>query len=128
MNFSPNKTPIEIIKEGAFGGTYFRDVYSNINKKWYKNSWKEFVHLKNIDAKFYTSDYYDVNVNKYGIKCGTSLRFWENNGWFQWYFRYWLGKRLKDNKRQVNRCKNIVTRFRGKLVKKLKSKLVKELK
>ena len=27
MNFSPNKTPIEIIKEGAFGGTYFRDIY-----------------------------------------------------------------------------------------------------
>ena len=53
MNFSPNKTPIEIIKEGAFGGTYFRDVYPNINKKWYKSSWKEFVHLKNIDAKFY---------------------------------------------------------------------------
>ena len=33
MDFSPNKTPIEIIKECAFGGTYFRDVYSNINKK-----------------------------------------------------------------------------------------------
>ena len=79
MSFSPNKTSIEIIKEGAFGGTYFRDVYSNINKKWYKNSRKEFVHLKNIDAKFYASDYYDVN--KSGVKCGTSLRFWENKGW-----------------------------------------------
>ena len=33
--------------------------------------------LKNIDAKFYASDYYDVNVNKCGVKCGTSLRFWE---------------------------------------------------
>ena len=32
MDFSPNKTPIEIIKECAFGDTYFRDVYSNINK------------------------------------------------------------------------------------------------
>ena len=52
MNFSPNKTSIEIIK-GAFGGTYFGDVYSNINKKWYKNSWKEFICLKNIDPKFY---------------------------------------------------------------------------
>ena len=81
MDFSPNKTPIEIIKEGAFGGTYFRDVYSNINKKWYKSSWKGFIHLKNIDAKFYASDYYDVNVNKYGVECGTSLRFWENKGW-----------------------------------------------
>ena len=63
MDFSPNKTPIEIIKRGAFGGTYFRDIYSNINKKWCKNSGKELVHLKNIDAKFYASDYFDINVN-----------------------------------------------------------------
>ena len=72
MNFSTNKTPIEIIKEGALGGTYFGDIYSGVNKKWYKNSLKEFVHLKNIDAKFYASNYYDVNVNKYSVKCGTS--------------------------------------------------------
>ena len=96
MNFSPNKTPVEIIKEDAVSGTYFRDIYSNINEKWYKNSWKEFIHLKNID-KFYASDYYDVNVNKYGVKYGTSLRFWENKGW-------------------VNIVK-IVSRFRGELVK-----------
>ena len=66
-------------------------------KKWYKNSWKDFIHLKNIDPKFYAPDYYDINVNKYGVKCGTSLRFWENKdwinkidpyGWFQWYFRF----------------------------------------
>ena len=75
MDFSPNKTPIEIIKGGPFGGTYFRDIYSGINEKWYENSWKEFVHLENIDAKFYASDYYDVSVNKYGLKCGASLRF-----------------------------------------------------
>ena len=75
MNFSPNKTPLEVIREGAFGGTYFRNIYSGINGKWYKNSWKEFVWLKNIDAKFYASDYCDVNVNKCGIKFGTSLRF-----------------------------------------------------
>ena len=77
MDFSPNKTPIEVIKEGAFGGTYFRDIYSDINGKWYKKSWKKFDHLKSIDVKYYASDYYDVNVNKYGVKTGTSLRFWE---------------------------------------------------
>ena len=44
MNFSPKKIPIEVIGEGAFvGGTYFRDIYSSINEKWYKYSWKEFV-------------------------------------------------------------------------------------
>ena len=33
MNFSPSKTPIEIIKEGAFDDTYFRNIYSRINEK-----------------------------------------------------------------------------------------------
>ena len=38
MNFSSNKTPIEITKKGVFGDNYFRDIYSGIKKKWYKNS------------------------------------------------------------------------------------------
>ena len=126
MNFNPNKTPIEIIKEGAFEVTYLRDIYSGINGKWYRKSWKEFDQLKNIDTKYYASYNYDVNVNKFGVKCGTSSRFWENKdwikkidpyGWFQWYFRYWVGKRSKDDERKINRWKNIVSRFRGKLVK-----------
>ena len=77
MDFIPNKTLIQIIKEGAFGVTYFRDVYSNINTKWYRNSWKKFIHLKHIDPKFYAPDCYDINVNKYGVKCRTSLRCWK---------------------------------------------------
>ena len=50
MDFSPNKTPIEVIREGSFRGTYFRDIYSGINEKWCKNSWKNIDQLKNIDA------------------------------------------------------------------------------
>ena len=53
MDFNPNKRPIEVIREGSFGGTYCRDIYSNVNKKWYKKSWKEFNQLKNIDQKYY---------------------------------------------------------------------------
>ena len=68
MSFNPNKTPIEIIKEGSFGGTYFRDTYSNINGKWYRNSWKEFDFLHDIDPKLYLSKYYDTSANKYKIK------------------------------------------------------------
>ena len=75
MEFGANKTPVEVIREGAFEGTYFTDIYSNINENWYKKSWKEFNQLKNIDQKYYCSDYYNVSVNKYGVKCGTSLRF-----------------------------------------------------
>ena len=34
IEFGANKAPVEIIREGAFGGTYFRDIYSRINDKW----------------------------------------------------------------------------------------------
>ena len=85
--------------------------------------------MKDIDQKFYCSDYYDVGVNKYGVKCGASVRFWENKdwineidpyGWFQRYLRYWLGRKSEDDERQINKCKRIVSRFRGKLVKMIK--------
>ena len=52
MDSGTNKTPVEIIKEGAFGGTYFRVIYSGVNNKWYKKSWKEFKESKNIDKKY----------------------------------------------------------------------------
>ena len=53
---------------------------------------------------------------------GTSLRFWESKGWinkidpygwFQWYFRYWKGRRSRDDKRQINRWKRIFIRLIG---------------
>ena len=122
MDFQPNKTPVEIIKEGSFGETYFKNIYSSVNNKWYKNSWKEFDELKNIDCKYY----YDFSLNKCDVKCGTSLRFWENKGWinkqdpyawFKWYFRYYLGRKSKDDKRQIKRWKGIVKRFKGSLIK-----------
>ena len=43
MEFNRNKTPVEVIKEGAFGGTFFREIYLDVNRKWYKNSWKELI-------------------------------------------------------------------------------------
>ena len=90
---------------------------------------KKFDELKHIDQKYYCSNYFDVSVNKYGAKCGTSLRFWENKGeihtidlydWFQWYFRYWLGRRSVDDERQINGWKRIVSRFKGKLFEMIK--------
>ena len=74
MDFKPNIISADVIKKGAFGRTYSRDIYSGVNGKWYRKTWKEFDELKNIQ-KYYCSNYYDPNVNKYGVKCGTSLRF-----------------------------------------------------
>ena len=120
--FHPNIIPVDVIKKVAFCGTYFRDIYSNVNKKWYKNSWKEFEELKYIDKKYYCSDFHNVDLNHYRVEVGTSLRFWESKGWinkidpygwFQWYFRYWKGRRSKDDERQINRWKRIVNRFVG---------------
>ena len=77
MDFAVRKTPVEIIKEEAFGGTSFRNISSGVNGKWYKKLWKEFNELKNIDRNYYCSNYYDGNVNKYRVKSEASLRFWE---------------------------------------------------
>ena len=73
MDFSPNKKPVEIIKKNSFRGKHSRDIYYCINEKWYKKSWKEFDHLKDIDQKFYCSDYCDVSVNKYVEKIRVGL-------------------------------------------------------
>ena len=40
MKFQRNINPVDVIKIGAFGGTYFRDIYSNITGKFYKNTWR----------------------------------------------------------------------------------------
>ena len=80
MEFNPKKTPLEVIKEGAFGRTYFRHVYSGVDGKRYRELWNKFDQLEAIDQKYYCSNCY-FSVNKYDVKCGTWLRFWENNGW-----------------------------------------------
>ena len=52
MDFGANKTSVDIIRERTFGGTYFRDIYSGVNGKRYKKSWKEFDQLKKLIRSF----------------------------------------------------------------------------
>ena len=74
----------------------------------------------------YSSDFYDVSFKKYGVKCGTSMRFWERKGWineidpygwFPWYFRYWKRRRSSDDQRQIGGWKRCVRRFKRILIK-----------
>ena len=106
-----------------------RGIYSSINGKWHNKLSKELDELKNIDQKYYCSKQYHVSVNKYGVKCGTSLRFRENNVWinpvdsygrFQWNFRYWLDRRSLNHERQIATWERIVSRCKDKLIKMIK--------
>jgi len=129
-HFKPNLTPKQVIQKGSFGGTYFRDIKSSVTNKKYKDSWKEFPKSwftgKVVNKKF---DNYSKQDNKYNVKVGTTLEFWESKdwireqdpyGWFQWYCRFYKGRRSDDDERQIKRYNNM-RRFKGPLIKKIKS-------
>ena len=65
-----------------------------------------------------TSSTYDPSVNKYGVACGQSIEEWEAagwinheydvRGWFQWYCRFYMGRRCDDDERRISRWKKCV--------------------
>ena len=114
-DFKPNLTPKQIIQFGSFGGTYFRPILSGITGKYYKDEWKEFpedwFEGLNIEQHV-TSIIPRSSINKYNVKMGGNLDMWESSGWitkidpygwFQWYCRFYLGRRTSDDDRQINR-------------------------
>ena len=124
MDFGVNKKLTEVIKEGAFGGMQFRDIYSDVNGKWQRKLSKEFDEIKNIAKRHYWSNYYDINAINMVEQMWNMLGFWGNRswikfidpyGWLQWYFRQQLGRESSDNKRQIATRNGIVIRFIGKL-------------
>ena len=134
--FKPNKSPKQVFKLGAFGGTYFRPIYSSVTDKKYTPSeamkglpkqWFQGLDMKTM----VTSSTYDKKVNKYKVKCGSTLEAWESSGWiipqdpygwFQWYCRYSTGRRTDDDKRQIGRWLKLAGpngRFRRTLMNKI---------
>ena len=135
-DFSPNKSPEEILREGCFGGSYFRPLYSKHLGITVSQDWKEippaWISGLNVD-RMVISAVYDAEINKFGVACGQSIEEWEANGWinhkydvrgwFQWYCRFFLGRRCEDDERQISRWKKCVGetgRWRRLLLKKYK--------
>jgi hypothetical protein len=132
--FLPNKSPAEMLTEGAFGGSYYRPLYSKTLRTTIQDDWKELPDewLKNLTVETYlTSPTYDADINKFKVKCGQSIEEWEAagwiahgydvRGWFQWYTRFWLGRRCDDDERQIGRWERCVGergRWRRMLLKK----------
>ena len=114
--FAPNLSPRDIFKLGSFGGTYWRPIYSSVNKKKYKNVHHQYPKQwwKNIPETHLSQPNYDTQLNKYKVKVGTSLDFWESKqwinptqpyGWVHWYCDFYNGKRGEDDERQIKRWK-----------------------
>ncbi|CAE7652687.1 unnamed protein product, partial [Symbiodinium microadriaticum] len=133
-SFRPNMSPEEVLRAGSFGGTYFRPIYSSVTHKQYKDeAWKELPSpwLEGIDIKtLVTSKIYRKKVNTYQVECGQGLEAWEKSGWiteadpygwFQWYCRFFQGRRCSDDDRQIARGLGVMGptgRWRSNLAKK----------
>ena len=99
--FEPELTPKEMLAMGIFCGVYMRDCEKEFPKSWFKS------------AKF-APDKPDCKLNYFGIRASMPLSYWRNKGWihpddprgwFQWYCRYYMGRRHEDDRRQIKRWK-----------------------
>jgi hypothetical protein len=132
--FKPNRTPKEIFEAGAFGLTYWRPIHSAVTGKDYKNMHKKYSFLKNIpDSKMTVPyDQYNKLANKYGVKTGSTLQFWEEKGWIrpsapygfiQWYCDFYSNKRGVDDEYQIKRWLGVAGptgRFKRNLINQIK--------
>lgn len=137
-DFRPNLTPREIFELGSFGGTYWRPIYSSVTEKNYKNIHKKYPKSlwMGIPNNWLTTSWneYDVSINKYKVKVGTTLEYWEEKnwitkhhpyGWVHWYCDFYMGKRCLDDERQIKRWINTAgsnSRFRKYLIHLIKNK------
>jgi len=102
--FQPDLTPKQMLELGVFGGKYMTDARGEFPADW-------FEHAKLASAAA------DKALNYFGVHASQPLSVWRDKGWihpddprgwFQWYCRYYLGRRLADeDRRQIKRWKAI---------------------
>jgi hypothetical protein len=100
-DFSPELTPKQMLEMGVFGGKYMTDCRDEFPKSW-------FIHAKLCHER------HEPHLNYYQVNASQSLPIWRQKGWiyhedprgwFQWYCRYYMGRRCPDDDRQIRRWK-----------------------
>ena len=101
--FRPELTPRQMLELGVFGGKYMTDCRDEFPASWFTR------------AKL-CSTHRDARLNCFGVNASQSLRTWwekgwihpqDPRGWFQWYCRYYMGRRSADDARQIKRWRAI---------------------
>lgn len=99
--FKPERTPAQMLEMGVFGGKYMTDCQQEFPARWFQN------------AKL-SPDKPDWHLNFFGVQASKPLSYWidkgwiwpdDPRGWFQWYARYYMGRRCEDDTRQIGRWK-----------------------
>ncbi len=104
-DFRPDLTPSQMLSLGVFGGKYLSDCKNEFPKNWFTR------------AKL-SPEFHDPKINYFGVNASQSLSVWRKNnwinnkydprGWFQWYCRYYMGRRIEDeDSRQIKRWRAI---------------------
>lgn len=103
--FKPDLTPKEMLALGIFGGKYMTDCEEEFPKNWFTK------------AKL-NPEKHDAHFNFFGINASQPLSVWKEKGWiykddprgwFQWYCRYYMGRRILDeDMRQIKRWRAFV--------------------
>lgn len=101
--FQPELTPKQMLAMGVFGGKYMTDCAAEFPADWFEN------------AKL-SPEGRDPKLNFFGVDASQSLAEWRRKGWiyeedprgwFQWYCRYYMGRRCPDDERQIKRWKAV---------------------
>jgi hypothetical protein len=99
--FTPDLAPKQMLEMGVFGGKYMTDCTDEFPRNW-------FLHAKLCHIR------HDPKLNYFGVNASQSLSEWREHawiyhedprGWFQWYCRYYMGRRCPDDERQIRRWK-----------------------
>jgi hypothetical protein len=99
--FSPDLSPRQMLSMGVFGGKYMTDCREEFPEEWFRKA--KLCHERHVPE-----------LNYFGLNASQPLSFWrmkgwiyheDPRGWFQWYCRYYIGRRCPDDERQIKRWK-----------------------